>query len=115
VPLDAVAIAVLVGVGVTLAAAHEPARRASRIQPVDALKARLDLPAARNARLRWLAVVFAVVALVGVVILPRAASGAAVIQALVIYAVLLVATLLIPFVLPAVARIAGAPFAVLLG
>ncbi|OGO54849.1 MAG: hypothetical protein A2Z32_10500, partial [Chloroflexi bacterium RBG_16_69_14] len=114
VPLDAVAIALLVGVGVTLAAALEPARRASRIQPVEALKARLDLPAARNARLRWLAAVFVVVALVGVVILPRAASGAGVVQALAVYAVLLVATLLIPFVLPLVARIAGAPFAVLL-
>ena len=34
---DAVAIALLVGVGVTLAAALEPARRASRIQPVEAL------------------------------------------------------------------------------
>jgi putative ABC transport system permease protein len=95
VPLDAVAIALLVGVGVALAAALEPARRASRIQPVEALKARLDLPAARNARLRWLAAVFVVVALVGVVILPRAASGAAVVQALAVYAVLLVATLLI--------------------
>ncbi len=114
VPLDAVAIAVLVGVGVTLAAALEPARRASRIQPVEALKARLDLPAARNARLRWLAAVFVVVALVGVVILPRAASGAGVVQALAVYAILLVATLLIPFVLPAVARIAGVPFAVVL-
>ena len=114
VPLDAVAIALLVGVGVTLAAALEPARRASRIQPVEALKARLDLPAARNARLRWLVAVFVVVALVGVVILPRAASGAGVVQALAVYAVLLVATLLIPFVLPLVARIAGAPFAVLL-
>ena len=41
---DAVAIALLVGVGVTLAAALEPARRASRIQPVEALKSRLDLP-----------------------------------------------------------------------
>ena len=114
VPLDAVVMAALVGVGVTLAAALEPARRASRIQPVEALKARLDLPAARNARLRWLAAVFVVVAVVGVVILPRAASSAAVVQALGIYAVLLVGTLLIPFVLPAVARIAGAPFAVLL-
>ena len=114
VPLDAVVMAALVGVGVTLAAALEPARRASRIQPVEALKARLDLPAARNARLRWLAAVFGVVAVVGVVILPRAASSAAVVQALGIYAVLLVGTLLIPFVLPAVARIAGAPFAVLL-
>jgi putative ABC transport system permease protein len=114
VPLDAVVIALIVGVGVTLAAALEPARRASRIQPVEALRARLDLPAARNARLRWLAAVFVVVALVGVVILPRAGTTAGVVMALAIYAVLLVATLLIPFVLPAIARIAGAPFALLL-
>ena len=71
-PLDAVVIALLVGVGVTLAAALEPARRASRIQPVEALKARLDRPAARAARLRWLVAVFVVVAVVGVVLLPRA-------------------------------------------
>ena len=114
VPLDAVVIALLVGIGVTLAAALEPARRASRIQPVEALRARLDLPAARNARLRWLAAVFAIVALVGVVILPRAGGGAVIVQALVVYGALLVATLLIPFVLPLVARIAGAPFALVL-
>ena len=113
-PLDAVVIALLVGVGVTLAAALEPARRASRIQPVEALKSRLDLPAARNARLRWLAVVFGVVALVGVAVLPRTANGSGAVEALVVYGVLLVATLLIPFVLPVVARIAGVPFAFLL-
>ena len=110
-PLDAIVIALIVGIGVTLAAALEPARRASRIQPVEALTPRLDRPAARAARLRWLAVVFGVVALVGVVVLPRGAAGAGVVQALVVYAILLVATLLIPFVLPAIVRVAGAPFA----
>ncbi len=114
VPLEAIAISLAVGVGVTLAAALEPARRASRVQPVEALKARLDLPAARTARLRWLAAVFVLVALVGVAILPRTASGGGVVQALVVYGALLVATLLIPFVLPAVARIAGVPFAFML-
>ena len=114
IPFDAVAIALVVGVGVTLAAALEPARRASRIQPVEALRPRLVMPAARTASLRWLAVVFVVVALVGVVVLPRAAGGAGAVQALVVYGVLLIATLLIPFVLPAIARVAGAPFAVLL-
>jgi putative ABC transport system permease protein len=112
--LDAVIVALLVGVGVTLAAALEPARRASRIQPVEALKARLDLPAARGARLRWLAAVFLVIALVGVLVLPRAEGDAGVVQALVVYAVLLVGTLLIPFMLPAIARVAGAPFSVIL-
>ncbi len=113
-PLDAAVIAVAVGIGVTLAAAIEPARRAGRIQPVEALKARLDSPTARNARMRWLAAVFAVIAVVGVVILPRGANGTGAVEALVVYGTLLVATLLIPFVLPAVARIAGVPFAIVL-
>jgi putative ABC transport system permease protein len=113
-PLEAALIALLVGVGVTLAAALEPARRASRIQPVEALKARLDLPAARGARLRWLVAVFLVVAAVGVVLLPRSVGGAGVVQALVVYGVLLLGTLAIPFVLPAIARIAGTPFSILL-
>ncbi len=113
IPVDALALAFAVGVGVTLAAALEPARRASRIQPVEALKPRLDLASTRNARLRWLAIVFVLIALVGVAILPRG-DGAGVVQALVVYGSLLVATLLIPFVLPAVARVAGIPFAVVL-
>ena len=110
-PLDAIVFALIVGIGVTLAAALEPARRASRIQPVEALTPRLDRPAARSARLRWLAVVFGVVALVGVLVLPRGAGASGVVPALVVYAILLVATLLIPFVLPGIVRVAGAPFA----
>ncbi|HEV8403200.1 MAG TPA: FtsX-like permease family protein [Candidatus Limnocylindrales bacterium] len=113
-PPDAIAIAVVVGVAVTLAAALEPARRASRIQPVEALKARLDRAGARSARLRWLTVVFVVVAIVGLLVLPRPVGDAGVIEALLVYGALLVGTLLIPFLLPAMARIAGAPFALLL-
>ena len=113
-PPEALIVGFLVGLMVTLAAAIEPARRAGRIQPVEALKTRLDLPSGQRARLRWLAAVFVAVALVGVIVWPRGADGAGVIQALVVYAILLIATMLIPFVLPATARIAGAPFAVLL-
>jgi putative ABC transport system permease protein len=113
-PLDTAVLALVVGVGVTLAAAIEPARRASRIQPVEALRARLDQPAARTARLRWLAVVFVIVAAVGLVILPRAAGDTASVQGLMVYAVLLGATLLIPFLLPAMARLAGIPFALVM-
>ncbi|MEX1170723.1 MAG: FtsX-like permease family protein [Chloroflexota bacterium] len=111
IPPDAIVIAFLVGFGVTIAAALEPARRAGRIQPVEALKARLDMPTARRARLRWLAGVFVVVSLVGLLVAPR---GAGVVQLIVVYAILLVGTLLIPVVLPAVARVAGIPFALLL-
>jgi putative ABC transport system permease protein len=110
-PLDALVVAFAVGIVVTLAAALEPARRAARIQPVEALKPRLEAPAARRARLRWLVVVFAAVALIGLAVWPRGANGAGAAQALIVYAVLLVATLLIPVVLPVVARVAGIPFA----
>ena len=112
-PPEALIVGFLVGLLVTLAAAIEPARRAGRIQPVEALKTRLDLPSAQRVRLRWLAAVFVAVAVVGVIVWPRGADGAGVIQALVVYAILLIATMLIPFVLPATARIAGVPFAIL--
>ena len=104
---EALLIAFLVGIGVTLAAALEPARRAGRIQPVEALKARLDLPTARRARLRWLVGVFVVVTIVGLIAAP---PGAGAIRSLVIYAVLLLGTLLIPLILPAIVRLAGVPF-----
>ena len=65
-----------VGVAVTLAAAIEPARRAAASPPVEALRRTLDLPAARAARLRWLAIVFVVVALVGSALWPRDAGRA---------------------------------------
>jgi putative ABC transport system permease protein len=109
-PLLDAATAVAVGVLITLAAALEPARRAARISPVEALRARLDLPAARRARLRWLVVVFVAVALAGLLIWPRDAGMAGAIRAIAVYAVLLVATLLIPFLVPALARLGGLPF-----
>ncbi len=109
-PLLDAATAVAVGVLITLAAALEPARRAARISPVEALRARLDLPAARRARLRWLVVVFVAVALAGLLIWPRDAGTAGAIRAIAVYAVLLVATLLIPVLVPGLARLGGLPF-----
>ena len=78
---DALA-ALAIGLVVTLAAAIEPARRAGRISPVEALKARLDPPTARRARLRWLIAVFALVGVVGLLIWPRGAGEAALVRAL---------------------------------
>ena len=111
-PGDALA-AFAIGLVVTLAAAIEPARRAGRISPVEALKARLDPPAARRARLRWLIAVFALVGIAGLLIWPRGAGEAALVRALLVYAVLLVVALAVPFILPAMARVAGLPFALL--
>ncbi len=113
-PVDAMALAVVIGVALTLAAAFEPARRASRLQPVEALSRRHARGGGLTLRLRWVALVFVAVAVVGVIIVPRAAGDSGVVQAVSVYAVLLVATMLIPFILPAIARAAGIPFALLL-
>lgn len=109
--LDVAAVAFLVGLGVTIAAALEPARRAGRIAPVEALATRPELPATQWARLRWLAAVFVLVTIMGLLVSPRGDGFA---QSLVVYAVLLGGTLLIPVVLPLVARLATSPFALVL-
>src|SRR6478752_3550140 len=100
VSLSAVLIAVGTGLAVTVAAAVEPAVRASRIPPVEALRARLDQTPARRARLGWLVVVFLVVGLAGLLVWPRDAGTAGAIRALAVYGVLLIATLLVPFLVP---------------
>jgi putative ABC transport system permease protein len=115
-----VLLAFVIGVGVTIAAALEPAWRASRIPPVEALRRGPAGAAAGAARLRWLVVVFGVLALAALAIWPRggAASGGGVLGGeatgllgpLLVYAVLLVAVLLMPFVLRPAMWIAGIPF-----
>ncbi len=111
---DGTALAVATGLLVTLAAAIEPAWRAGRISPVEALKARLDPASGLQARLRWLVIVFVAVAVAGVVAWPRSAAEAGLGRPLAVYGILLVATILTPFLLGPLGRIAGLPFAVLL-
>lgn len=106
--------AFLVGVTITIAGAIEPALRAARISPVEALRARLDLPAGRRARRGWLAFVFVAVALLTVLVWPPAAGTTGADRALAVYAVLLAATLATPFLLPPLARIAGVPLGAML-
>ena len=111
VPLVGILLAIVVGVAVTIAAALEPAIRAGRVSPIEALRARpADLAAGGQARLRWLVVVFAVVAVAGSFAWPAGAAAGSPVRALVVYAILLGATVLTPFILPPLARIAGIPF-----
>lgn len=112
-PLSAYVAAMLVGVVVTLAAAVEPARRAGRISPIEALRARSEGTPARRARLGWLVLVFVAVAVAGLLVWPRGIGDAGVFRALVVYAILLVATLLLPLVLRPLTLVAGRPFALL--
>jgi putative ABC transport system permease protein len=117
-----VAIAVIIGVMVTLAASLEPAWRAGRIPPVEALRRGPAGVAAGAARLRWLVLVFGVLAVAALAIWPRgsgadvatggvaAGGGSGMWGPLAIYGLLLVAVLLVPRLLGPLLRFAGIPF-----
>ena len=105
----AVVLALAVGTLVTLAAAVEPADRAGRIPPIEALR---PTPSGRTvrARLRWLVVVFLVIAVAGVALWPSGAGASGVVRWLAVYGILLVATLLTPFLLGPLGSAAAVPF-----
>jgi putative ABC transport system permease protein len=103
------ATAGLVGLGITVLAAIEPALRAARITPVEALRARFDLPAARRGRLGWIVAIFIAVATLGLLAWPPVISAGGAGRAIAVYAVLLVATVATPFLLRPMARIFGLP------
>lgn len=98
------------GLAVTLAAAIEPARRAGRVSPIEALRPRVETPSVRRVRLRWPVAVLGLVGLVGLVLAPGWAGGAVGARAVAVYATLLVVVLLVPFALDPLARLAGAPY-----
>jgi putative ABC transport system permease protein len=108
------AIAALVGIGITVLAAIEPALAAAHISPVEALRARLDLPAVRRGRLTWIAAIFVVVAVLAMLAWPPVASASGAGRALAVYAVLLVATMLTPFLVRPLARVLGYPVSLVL-
>jgi putative ABC transport system permease protein len=112
--LAAVAGGLLAGSAVTLAAAFEPARRAGRISPVEALRPRVQDAGGRGAQLRWVVAVFAIVAGLGLVAWPPAGGTPALVRAVAVYTLLLSVILALPFLLPGLGRIAGAPFALVL-
>ncbi len=111
IPLASALVAIVIGLFITLAASLEPARRAGSISPVEALKARLDPTAAQRARLRWLVGVFAAVFAAGLLVWPRDAGVGGLLRATVVYALLLAVVLASPYLLGALARLAGLPFA----
>ena len=113
-PMFAFVISGVVGIVVTVAAALEPAWRASRIPPVEALRLRAEPGRGQGARLRWLVAVFAAVAFLGLLVWPRGAGAEGVIRALLVYGVLLAVTLLSPFILRPLGRLAGIPYGIFL-
>lgn len=108
VPPEAVALGVLLGLAVTLAAAVEPALRAGGISPVVALRLRADQAAVMRARLRWLLLVFAVVGVVGLLLWPGAATGRpGLVRPLAVFAILLGVALVSSFITGPLGRVAG--------
>jgi putative ABC transport system permease protein len=113
--------ALLVGLGLTIAAAMEPAWRAGRIAPVEAM--RRGSGAAKAARLRWLVAVFIVLAVAALSIWPSggrtistnavgAIAGSSPLSPLAVYGLLLIAVLMIRGALRPVIAIISLPFRV---
>ena len=109
-PAD-LAFALALGVLVTVVAASEPAWRASRLSPVEALRSRVDPSVGMRAQLRWLIAIAVVVGIGGIALLPGGlASGARLLGPVLVYCVLLVAALASPFLLRPLGRLASIPF-----
>jgi putative ABC transport system permease protein len=117
--VGSIALALIIGIAITLAASLEPAWRAGRIPPVEALQRGPAGVAAGAARLRWLLVVFGVLAAAALAIWPNGNAGTGPVNAdvisgslgpLVIYGLLLLAVLLLPRLLGPLGRVAGLPF-----
>ena len=109
IPPGGLLLAALIGFGVTIAAALEPALRAARISPVAALTARLEQTAVLRARLRWLTLVFTVVGVAGIALWPGAAGGSAgLLRPLAVYALLLGVALASPYLVGPLGVLIGA-------
>ena len=104
VPPLGVALAAVIGLLVTLAAALEPAIKAGRISPIEALRPPVAGRSSIASQLRWLVAVVVTVGVAGLALWPLglgpagsgADSGATIARPLLVYAVLLVVTLLTP-------------------
>ena len=122
VPPLGVALAAVIGLLVTLAAALEPAIKAGRISPIEALRPPVAGRSSIASQLRWLVAVVVTVGVAGLALWPLglgpagsgAGSGATIALPLLVYAVLLVVTLLTPLILGPLGRLAGLPFALFL-
>lgn len=106
--------AALMGIGITILAAIEPALTAARISPIEALRARLDLPNRQRWRLTWIAFIFLAVAVMSMLAWPASIASNGAERAFAVYIVLLYATLISPFILQPLARVLGLPVALVL-
>ncbi len=108
IPPQGLLLGALLGFGVTIAAALEPALRAARISPVAALTSRLEQTAVLRVRLRWLTLVFAVVGLAGIALWPSTAGGTTgIVRPLAVFGLLLGVALAGPFLVGPLGALLG--------
>ncbi len=117
---SAVLLAIAIGLIVTVAASLEPAWRAGRIAPAEALRRAPSRTGVGAARRRWLVVVFGVLAIAALALWPSPTGGtgssavASGISSLwgpfAVYGVLLLVVLVVPLLLGPTLRLAGIPF-----
>lgn len=107
--LGTIGLSVMVGVAVTLAAALEPADRAGRIPPIEALRPVGTGPAVR-ARLGWLVVVFVAITIAALVVWSSTVGAGDAVRWLAVSAILLGVTLLTPLLLGPLGTVASLPF-----
>jgi putative ABC transport system permease protein len=108
------ATAAAIGIGITIMAAIEPALAAARTSPVEALRARFDLPSLRGGRLTWIAFIFLAVAAMAMLAWPPVLANGGAGRAMTVYVVLLYVTLVSPFLMQPLARLLGLPIALVL-
>jgi putative ABC transport system permease protein len=109
IPPRGLLLGALLGFGVTVAAALEPALRSARISPVAALTARLDQTTVLRARIRWLTLVFAVVGVAGIALWPSTATGnTGILRPLGVFGLMLGVALASPFLVGPLGALVGA-------
>lgn len=117
---SAVVLAICIGLIVTIAASIEPAWRAGRVSPAEALRSSPGRTGVGVSRLRWLVLVFGLLAIVALALWPTPASVTGTVATglstlggpIAVYIVLLVVVLIVPLVIRPLIAVAGIPFRV---
>ncbi|MEO5987150.1 MAG: FtsX-like permease family protein [Candidatus Limnocylindria bacterium] len=109
-PIGGLALAFVLGLGVTLAGAVVPALRAARLSPVAALRPSRGSGQGLGDRLRTLVVIELVVVAAGIILFPIERAGTPVVPLILSLALLLGGAVATAYVLEPIGRIIGRPF-----
>ncbi len=115
IPPFGLALAFVLGLGVTMAGSVVPAIRAARLSPLAALRPSRQSGLGLSARLRTLTVAEVVVVVLGILLLPMERAGTALLPLILSLALLLGGAVATAYVLEPLGRIIGRPFELIFG